>query len=381
MIKKFNIEKTKQLDKINRILSFFYRKPLCRWNGELHDVREILIIDFALIGDMIMNIPFLRNIRSNCPNAKVTMVCMPWAEAVLGDQGLIDNFVVFDGKNKLSGPSQILKNWREIVSTIKFLNKKEYQIGFEPKGDLRHILFLHYVKCARTITYNYTGGDFLVTDSKTPLPDTKHLIDEKLDLLRLSGFAVDENAVVPILGLTDKWKCKANEFKKAYFNSDKLIVGVHPGASNVNKQYQFYPEVVALLVAEYGERIQFCIFEGSGEQDAVTAVCKSLDEKQYVRVKKTLKEYITLVSICDYMICNDSAAGHIAAAYGIPVLVIFGPVKSETAKPKGTAKVITISKDYDCKPCTLPVCPLGTERCIKSVGADEVFREFKNMIE
>ena len=45
---------------------------------------------------MIMNIPFLENIKKNCPKAKITMVCMPWAEVVLGDQNLIDNFIVFD---------------------------------------------------------------------------------------------------------------------------------------------------------------------------------------------------------------------------------------------------------------------------------------------
>lgn len=380
LIKKFNVQKTKQLDKINKILSLFFKKPVCRREHELNEVKDILVVDFSLIGDMVMNIPFLQNIKYNCPKAKITMVCMPWAEAVLGDQGLVDEFVIFDGKNKLSGPKQILKNWGQITSTIKSLNKKTYQIGFEPKGDLRHTLFLHYIKCDRSITYNYTGGDFLVTDSFKPLQDTKHLIDEKLDLLRLTGFDINQDTTMPVLKLTDEWKYMADKFKKDNFEENRLVVGLHPGASNVNKQYKFYPEIVARIAAEYEEKIQFCIFEGNGEQEAVDSVCKKLNKKQYVRVKKSLKEYITLVSVCDCMICNDSAAGHIAAAYGIPVLVIFGPIMDETARPRGIGRVATISKSCECKPCTMPVCPLGTEKCIKSIGVDEVFDEFKKMI-
>ena len=80
----------------NRILSAVYSKPSAEELGNFNQVKNILIIDFSLIGDMIMNIPFLENIKKNCPKAKITMVCMPWAEVVLGDQNLIDNFIVFD---------------------------------------------------------------------------------------------------------------------------------------------------------------------------------------------------------------------------------------------------------------------------------------------
>ena len=126
--------------------------------------------------------------------------------------------------------------------------------------------------------------------------------------------------------------------------------------------------------------MRFCVFEGDGEEKIVNDVCCVLSEKQYVRIKRPLKEYISLVSICDYMLCNDSAAGHIAAAYGIPSLIIFGPIKDETAAPRGRGRIITISKEYDCKPCTLPTCPLGTEECIKSVGVDEVIEKFCEMV-
>lgn len=380
MIKKFNVNKVKQLSKIDKIISLFFKKPINSNRENLCDITDILVIDFSLIGDIIMDIPFLRNIKYNCPNAKIVLVCMPWAKTILEDQKIVDEFIIFDGKNKLSTPLKVAINFMEIISIIKKINKKRYQIGFEPKGDLRHTLFMHYTECDRTITYNYTGGSYLVTDSFEPIEGTKHLIDEKLDLLKLAGFGICQELTIPSLSIGQDMEQFIQKFVEINDLKEKTVIGLHPGASNVNKQYKNYPELVKFIVEYCEENIFFCIFEGNDEEKIVEQVSSVLQKEQYVVVKRSLKEYISLVSVCNYMICNDSAAGHIAAAYDIPVLVIFGPVKDETASPRGGAKVIPISKEYNCKPCTLPTCPLKTEVCINSIEVDEVFNCFKELI-
>ena len=379
MINKFNVNKTKQLDKINTILSLFYQKPICQEDMLLNDIREIIVVDFALIGDMIMNIPFFKTVRRNCPNAKVTMVCMPWAETILGDQGLVDEFVVFDGKNILSSPISVLKNLKKVHQTLKQINRKNYDMGFEPKGDLRHTLFLHYIKCKRSITYNYTGGDYLVTDSFAPLEKTQHLIDEKIDLLQMIGFDICDDDILPELILPDMWKTYNDDFLAKNNIKDKKIIGLHPGASNINKQYRYYPQLVEKINQKVDTKTIFMIFEGPNEKEIVDKVCCKLQKDRYIRVSKKLKEYISLVAICDYMICNDSAAGHIATAYGIPTAVIFGPIQAETALPRGRASIVGISHDLDCKPCTLPICPLNSEKCIREITLEEVYEAIKKL--
>lgn len=373
-IKKFNIEKTKQLDKINKVLEVFYHKPVCKKIIKLNCVKKILIIDFALMGDMVMNIPFLRTIKRNCPNAKITMVGMSWSELILGDQDLVDEFIIFDGKNKLSSPKEVAKNLLEIRNVLKRINQKKYEIGFEPKGDLRHILFLHYTNCEKTVSYNYTGGEYLVTDSFIPKANTKHLIDEKLDLLEMAGFTIFEEDMIPYLNLSQDSKRTVEEFVREYNLLNKRIIGIHPGASNRIKQYRCYNELVKNIAGVLRMEDVIAVFEGPEEEKIVDGVVAQLQDRhiRYVRVKRRTKEYVALISICDYMICNDSAAGHIAAAYGIPVFVIFGPIKPENALPKGYCSVKFASHDLECKPCTLPTCPLGTEECIKKINMKDV---------
>ena len=382
LIKKFNVEKIKQLNKINNFLSFLYKKPVCGDDVNLNEVENILVIDFALMGDMIMNIPFFKTIRHNCPKAKITMVGMSWSEIILSDQGLVDEFIIFNGKDKLCSLQQILINFKDIRNILKIINFKNYELGFEPKGDIRHTLFLHYTNCNRTISYNYTGGEYLITDSFIPRENTKHLIDEKLDLLELSGFTIYDEDKIPELKLSHKSKDLVRDFAIQNSLKGKRVIGIHPGASNVNKQYRYYPELIEQLSTVILKKDIFCVFEGPGEEKIVDAVCAQLKRTKitYLRIKRKIKDYVTLVSICDYMICNDSAAGHIASAYGIPTLIIFGPVKPETALPRGKNRIEYVSNDLGCKPCTLPTCPLGTEECIQNITVYEVYKQVSNLM-
>lgn len=381
MIRKFNVKKTKQLKMINCVLSLLYKKPKTNQRIDLLDVKNILVIDFALMGDMVMDIPFFRTIKRNCPNAKITMVCMQWGEIILEDQGLIEEFIIFNGKDYLSSPKSVVKHYGEIRKVLKQINSKTYDIGFEPKGDLRHTLFLRYTNCQRTVSYNYTGGEYLVNESYTPKVETKHLIDEKLDLLEMSGFEIEEEDRLPKLNLSDEWRNFVHDFKQKEGLNDMFIVGIHPGASNVNKQYRYYPDLVEKIDELLDEDTIYCVFEGPGESKIVDEVSERLSSigRDFRRIKRNVKEYISIVSICDVMICNDSAAGHIAAAYGIPIMVIFGPIKAETALPRGTGRIEYVSHELNCKPCTLPFCPLGTEECIKLINVDEVVYKCKTI--
>ncbi|MCI8982586.1 MAG: glycosyltransferase family 9 protein [Hungatella sp.] len=383
MIKKFNIEKTRQLKRINKILSLFYRKSNYTAEIKFREARNILIVDFALMGDMIMDIPFLKTIRHNCPKAHITMVAMQWAEIILGDQKLVDEFIIFDGKNILSSPKSILKNRKIIRKILDKINLKTYEIGFEPKGDFRHIWFMHNTKSMRTVSYNYTGGEYLITDSFVPKESTKHLIDEKLDLLEMCGMRIYNEDCVPQLLLSKSSKIFVEKYLDENDLNGKRIIGIHPGASNNNKQYKGYPELVKKMGRFLKENDMFCVFEGPEESKIVDAVCDEikLSRRPYVRVKVKTKEYVILVYICDYMICNDSAAGHIAAAYGIPVTIIFGPVSSDVALPRGRGKINYISHNLSCKPCTLPECPEKTEKCISEIGAEEVLEKILELME
>src|SRR6202011_4879186 len=54
---------------------------------------SILLVELHLLGDMVMLIPLLRVIRRCHPCAHIGLMAGPWARDVLGETGLVDEFI------------------------------------------------------------------------------------------------------------------------------------------------------------------------------------------------------------------------------------------------------------------------------------------------
>ena len=151
MIKKFNPQKTKFLKLLNGMLSLFFLEKTANSALDIKSCKRILIIDPTLIGDIVMLIPFLRVVKKNTNNAKITLVCNKWAKDILSNQGLVDSFVFVDSKI-LNSPWAFIRNIRYLKTVYREINREEYDVSIEPRGDLRYILFMHYCRAKGMLT-------------------------------------------------------------------------------------------------------------------------------------------------------------------------------------------------------------------------------------
>jgi heptosyltransferase-2 len=72
------------------------------------------------------------------------------------------------------------------------------------------------------------------------------------------------------------------------------------------------------------------------------------------------------------LVSTDSGPRHFAAAFGVPVVSLFGPTHiawSDTHYQNETYLQIPV----DCGPCQKPVCPLRHHKCMKELSVDMVF--------
>lgn len=80
----------------------------------------------------------------------------------------------------------------------------------------------------------------------------------------------------------------------------------------------------------------------------------------------------------DLLITTDSGPRHFAAAFGKPVITLFGPTHiewTETYYPGA----IHLQKKVPCGPCQLRTCPLD-HRCMKELHPAEVFASANNLL-
>ena len=159
---------------------------------------------------------------------------------------------------------------------------------------------------------------------------------------------------------------------------NKPTLGINPGATYGSAK-RWYPQKFAQVAASLSDRFDIVIFGGASEVEVANDITQALDEmgvKNYQNYagKTSIEELIKAIGGLKLFITNDSGPMHVAAAYQVPTVAIFGPTKfSETSQwenPKG----VIVTKNLECSPCMKRVCPLGTHECMKTIEAQDVLK-------
>jgi heptosyltransferase II len=165
--------------------------------------------------------------------------------------------------------------------------------------------------------------------------------------------------------------------------SKKKILGLNPGAAYGSAK-QWYPKKFAAVAADLSTKYDILIFGSDNEKDIASDIEKSLIEKGVANFKNlsgktSVDELVTKIANLDLFITGDSGPMHIAAAYQIPTVSIFGPTNLIETSQWMNQKSIIVKKNLDCQPCMKRVCPLKHHKCMKLIEASDVLKEVKKL--
>ena len=169
---------------------------------------------------------------------------------------------------------------------------------------------------------------------------------------------------------------------KLYFDAHiypRKTLGMNPGATYGSAK-RWYPEEFAKIAIKLSCEYDIVIFGGPGETEIAADIVKILDENgitNYTNLaaKTTIPQLISHIAGLDIFITNDSGPMHIAAAYKIKTVTIFGPTKYTETNQWNNENGIIVTKNLDCAPCMKRVCPLGHHDCMKTIKAHDVLKE------
>jgi heptosyltransferase-2 len=86
-----------------------------------------------------------------------------------------------------------------------------------------------------------------------------------------------------------------------------------------------------------------------------------------------------LLGECAVVVTPDSGPAHVAAAVGVPVVVLFGPTDPRLTAPAGAGHA-AVWRRPPCAPCFLPRCPID-HRCMRAITVDEVLAAVRARLE
>lgn len=371
-------KKVNLIKKVSKVFSIFYHTKKSKEKICFEEAKEVLVFDPSLIGDTIMDIPFLKVVKNNFKNANITFLCAEHARTILKDTGIVDRFVVCNGAKTFTSISNILKDMGHLRKVLKEVNEREYDVAIEPRGDFRYIYYMHFMKAKRKVSFSFSGGECFLTDV-IQMPENyknTHITDDKIYLMKQLGANINKEDLEPDLPITDEMKAMREAFVKENNLEGYKLVGIHPGAREPIRRYEKFDKILENIHLK-NDKVAFIVYEGINEEEAVKRVMEGAKKcgAKAICSKSSLAQYIKKITFADAMICNDSSAGHIANAYRIPTTVIYGPVNPAGIRPYNntTAVLNCISIPYECKPCyAAQTCPKGTYDCFNSIKVEEV---------
>lgn len=338
---------------------------------------KILVRGTNWIGDAVMSIPALRELRRIFPDAQITLHTRSWAEGLFRDVDFIDELVTFD-KHR----------WKikDVYDNSQFLRDDKYDLAVLLPNSFEAALTSFLTRIPRRIGYNKDVRGLLLTDpiAVPEWKNRKHEVFYYLNLIaeterRMLGRDTVDRAIPNTdLDVSDERKAKAKQ-QLADFGADPNKKTVALGVGSTNSRAKRWP---AERYAELADRLQtevdvnVLLVGAASEKDVSNAVAKLCKQQPVDLTGKTdLAEAVALLSAIDLLISNDMGLAHVAPAVGTATIAIFGPTNSETTRPFSfNAEVIR--KDVECSPCMLRDCPID-HRCMTRISVDEVFETAK----
>jgi heptosyltransferase II len=162
---------------------------------------------------------------------------------------------------------------------------------------------------------------------------------------------------------------------------ERPTLGINPGATYGSAK-RWYPEKFADVARAFSQTYQIVIFGGPSEVEMANDIESRLKGITLSNMagKTSIEELCAMIGGLDLFITNDSGPMHVAAAYQVPTVAIFGPTRHlETSQWKNTKSVI-VRHDMECAPCMKRECPLGHHECMKNITSNEVIAAARSLI-
>jgi heptosyltransferase-2 len=327
---------------------------------------NIAVVLPGWVGDAVMATPALRALRSHFADARITGVAKPYVAGVLSGGDWFDELLLMEG----------------VWPTGWALRRRQIDLAVLFSNSFRSALTAWLGGCKRRVGYARYSRSPLLTDALHPVrgSDGRPLPSPILDAYN----KLAEHVGCPPPGwrmelytTPDDEAAATRVWDRAGFAACAEVVCLNPGAAfGAAKHWPtaYFAELARDLAVRRGAGV--LVLCGPAERglarEIVTTACHPCVRPLSDLAPLSLGLTKALVRRCDLLVTTDSGPRHFAAAFGRPVVTLFGPTHiawTETYHPHA----IHLQKRLDCGPCQRRVCPLGHHRCMRELTPAEVF--------
>ncbi len=336
-------------------------------------IHRLLVRAPNWIGDAVMCEPALRGLRSLFPQAEVTLLAKAAvAELFIGYPG-VDRIVVYNDRDVHAG---LAGKWT-LAGTLR-RHQFDLAVLFQNAFEAAFLTWLAGI--ARRYGYATDGRVFFLTDP-VAVPDRATLIHQVgyyWNLLKPLGLAGEPSAPALVISAGEE-RTMESRLASAGIGPGDVVIGVNPG-STYGSAKRWLPErfaetarrLIDRVRKDEGKEAAVMILGAKGEEALGKSIAALVETRSVVLSgTTTIRELMAATRRCRLLLTNDTGPMHIAAAFGVPVVAVFGPTDWRTTSPYGQEQSI-VREPVDCAPCFLRECPID-HRCMTRVSVERVY--------
>jgi heptosyltransferase-2 len=337
--------------------------------------QRILVVQPSWVGDAVMATPTLRALRRLYPSAHISYLLRRYVKDLYTGMPWVDQLITYR-TDKTKG-----RTGKGAFDLAARLRAGRFDLAVLLPNSFKTALVCKMAHIPQILGYERDGRGFLLTDRLLP---SKHqgkfvpspIIHSYMALARYLGstdrdlhmelFVTDGDrrageAVLARCGLDPALD------RPAASGRSPLIVlnpGAQYGAAKLWKAEHF-AALADRFTSELGATV---LLSASPKERAIVEAIRSHMRGPSVDLSSagmTLGSLKDLVRRCDLMVTNDTGPRHVAAAFGVPVVTVFGPTHPEWTDIYYPAER-QVRIDVFCGPCQKKVCPLD-HRCMTGV--------------
>ena len=341
---------------------------------------NIVVFLPSLIGDTVMATPTLRALRRGFPEGRLTVVAKPNVVPVLDGLDWFDEVVRFHPRSKRSEE----RTW----SIVRRLRRDSYDVAVLMPNSIRTAWISRLAGVRRRVGYDRYARGWLLTDRLAPPRDAAGrllpcpIVEYYLQLARALGCPGD--GVRLELETTPADEAAADEAcaSLGVEASERLVCLNTGGAFGPAKAWpaEYFGELARRLADECG--VHVVVLCGPSEREEARKIVALSGHRRVgslADLPLSLGLSKAMVRRAGLLVTTDSGPRHFAAAFGTPVVTLFGPTRIEWTRTNHP-NAVHLYHPVPCGPCQRPTCSQGHHLCMRNLTPDRVFDASRRML-
>jgi len=334
-------------------------------------VQQILVRGPNWLGDAVMCEPALRSLRRLFPQASITLLVKPSVAGLFESHPAVDRTLLYEDKGRHAG---LTGKWRLAGE----LRREAFDLAVLFQNAFEAALLATLAGIRRRYGYATDGRSLLLSEPVAP-PNRRtpiHQVEYYWNLLKPLGLTGQPDHPELFVAPAEE-RSMEERLAQAGITADDVVVGINPGSTYggakrwLPDRFAEATERLCREVATSGRRPAVVLIGAKGEEALGRHIASRVTARAAVFSGATsIRELMAVIKRCAVLLTNDTGPMHVASAFRVPVVAIFGPTDWRTTSPYGAEHAL-LRHPVECAPCMLRECPID-HRCMTGVTVEQV---------